>query len=740
MAKFLDEGGVNALWEKAKEHTDASIAGLPVKRLTNSTESPVDLDTLMDHGMYVFDGVVPRVFSPTVGMNTPIDYLVVSSNAPSIVNQVFVQAVAGQILAVCRVTDDGGESWTDWMVNLCPALDFDTMQLPKECIPAFTAADVGARPSTWKPTPTDIVREGYTAAGLDPIAAAMIGSAASNKTFGLPAEAITVEYSNDGGATWEDYRASSSVKFALFAELRDSPIYLGKRSATVAADPANAQTTGSMLRVTIVPSDRYVSFNSIYCWLSTAGNKCQAKIESSTIGEKTTFSELKGWTTVSGWAGNNIIYFRSGTFGGGESQPTNHYAYRVTFRNTSINAVSGNAYINDIRFLGVDAWVSPNNMVGRNRLYKWDADLTAIFEKSISGEQLIARAAEGTPPLVVGSTTAVPKLNADLVDGKHAGDFAEIDHAHVADDVSFADGETFQSKLNAGKLNGADGKSAYQQAVDAGYTGTEAAFYAALVSMKDAPFLPLSGGTMTGVLNMGGKNINGILGLNSPAPYEAIQVGPVNFVTSITTDGGIPVDLGGCQVQGVDAPTNPTDGANKAYVDAETAKCLPLAGGTVKYLGIIDDLSLSGPTTDDGFYILGSRGVVNEYQSATFAGLAGDEPVRLSGIYTPAAPTDAANKEYVDGKMLVFENVQVPVSLWSGPGELISIGYPLTAEIPCAGVTNDCVPSVMFNIDEALDSNFAPVAATHTGHVRIFCKTRPTATITIPSIVCIKGA
>ena len=65
-------------------------------------------------------------------------------------------------------------------------------------------------------------------------------------------------------------------------------------------------------------------------------------------------------------------------------------------------------------------------MVKYNRLYKWDADLTAIFEKSISGEQLISRAAEGTPPLVVGSSTAVPKLNADLLDGKHAGDFASI--------------------------------------------------------------------------------------------------------------------------------------------------------------------------------------------------------------------------------------------------------------------------------------------------------------------------
>ena len=65
-------------------------------------------------------------------------------------------------------------------------------------------------------------------------------------------------------------------------------------------------------------------------------------------------------------------------------------------------------------------------MVGRNRLYKWDALLNAIFERSVSGEQLIARAADGTPPLVVSSSTAVPKLNADLLDGKHAGDFASI--------------------------------------------------------------------------------------------------------------------------------------------------------------------------------------------------------------------------------------------------------------------------------------------------------------------------
>lgn len=54
---------------------------------------------------------------------------------------------------------------------------------------------------------------------------------------------------------------------------------------------------------------------------------------------------------------------------------------------------------------------------------------------------------------------------------------------------------------------GSPGKSAYQSAVDAGYTGTEEEFYAALVTLKNAPFLPLSGGTLTG--NLTGKYLTG---------------------------------------------------------------------------------------------------------------------------------------------------------------------------------------------------------------------------------------
>lgn len=81
-----------------------------------------------------------------------------------------------------------------------------------------------------------------------------------------------------------------------------------------------------------------------------------------------------------------------------------------------------------------------------------------------------------------------------------------------ADGVKFTDGETFQQKYDAGELTGpagqdgaqgpkgdtgsqgergpqgpagANGKSAYQYAVEAGYTGTETDLSAALASLGD---------------------------------------------------------------------------------------------------------------------------------------------------------------------------------------------------------------------------------------------------------------
>lgn len=110
---------------------------------------------------------------------------------------------------------------------------------------------------------------------------------------------------------------------------------------------------------------------------------------------------------------------------------------------------------------------------------------------------------------------------------------------------------------NAG-ADGADGKTAYQAAKEGGYTGTETEFNAALGGMKNAPFLPLSGGTITG-----GLQVNYIAGIDG----GKFDTGGINVTGSFTTDGDVTVDLKGCVINGVNDPVKETDAANKGYVD-----------------------------------------------------------------------------------------------------------------------------------------------------------------------------
>ncbi|MBQ9330744.1 MAG: hypothetical protein IJ221_07190 [Oscillibacter sp.] len=228
-------------------------------------------------------------------------------------------------------------------------------------------------------TVSDIAQgDAATAGGLDPVTQGLIGSAASNKSFHLPAGAITVEYSTDGGAAWQDYGATDAQKVGLFSETRGTNFYLGKASAKA------ANTTACRLRITIEPTDRYVSFNGVYLWISTSGSTVYMDLERSTIGAKETYTTVFTGQRLSGWSGNNIRYFPQGQFGGGATQTGNFYKYRLTLYQTAVNASYAAASVSDIRFLGVNVWNSPNNVVGTNRLYRWDTDLNATFPAQLT--------------------------------------------------------------------------------------------------------------------------------------------------------------------------------------------------------------------------------------------------------------------------------------------------------------------------------------------------------------------
>ena len=269
------------------------------------------------------------------------------------------------------------------------------------------------------------------------------------------------------------------------------------------------------------------------------------------------------------------------------------------------------------------------------------------------------------------------------------------------------------------------GDSAYQQAVDAGYTGTEAAFYAALVTLKDAPFLPTKGGTMTGELEV--KEISAPAG-------EGLHL----FAQGgIVIDGFEHVSFASTRLSEVADPVNPDEAANKQYVDAETATCLPLAGGTMT--GNIDlgqnEITSVKRIGNDEFYIE----FYTPGHELRINGMLNVRGAPIREVPTPSYTSDAANKEYVDKKTLVFTDVELDRRAWTQDSTYSSQGYGWRAAIYCPGVTANYTPQVSFSLSDVMSGTFAPVAECADGVVYIYGNTDYYYTITIPSVVCVKG-
>lgn len=114
--------------------------------------------------------------------------------------------------------------------------------------------------------------------------------------------------------------------------------------------------------------------------------------------------------------------------------------------------------------------------------------------------------------------------------------------------------------------DGEPGKSAYEYAVEGGYTGTEEEFKTLIGS---GPWLPVIGGTMTGNIDMGGqKNVNRLFSINfEPIPSST----PLYFSSPgfhVIGDNLIAHKAGSSVTKiFVNTPEENFHAANKKYVD-----------------------------------------------------------------------------------------------------------------------------------------------------------------------------
>ena len=129
----------------------------------------------------------------------------------------------------------------------------------------------------------------------------------------------------------------------------------------------------------------------------------------------------------------------------------------------------------------------------------------------------------------------------------------------------------------------------------------------------------------------------------------------------------------------------------------------------------------------------------DKVKSATagdFAGLDANGNLTDSG----KKASDFANASHAHAgyaEVKIFSGVSVAASAWVSDSTYAA--YPYAASIACSGVTASYVPEVVFGAVEAASGNFAPVALSGSGTVKIYATTKPTAAITVQSITCIKA-
>lgn len=199
---------------------------------------------------------------------------------------------------------------------------------------------------------------------------------------------------------------------------------------------------------------------------------------------------------------------------------------------------------------------------------------------------------------------------------------------------------------------------------------------------------------------------------------------------------------------GLDSSGNPTDSGKKpgdfaAASHTHTGKADKVKSATA---GNFAGLDTSGNLTDSGKkpgdFAAASHthtDKADKVKSATaghFAGLDANGNLTDSG----KKASDFANASHAHAgyaEVKIFSAVSVAASAWVSDSTYAA--YPYAASIACPGVTASHVPEVVFGATEAASGNFAPVALSGSGTVKIYAATKPTAAITVQSITCIKA-
>ena len=97
---------------------------------------------------------------------------------------------------------------------------------------------------------------------------------------------------------------------------------------------------------------------------------------------------------------------------------------------------------------------------------------------------------------------------------------------------------------------------------------------------------------------------------------------------------------------------------------------------------------------------------------------------------------DKTKLSSINSSAIIQNNVAVETSAWASDTTYES--YPYRASVAITDCTADHVPDVTFSLEDVSKGNLAPLAETYAGGIYIYAKEKPSAQITVPTILLIK--
>lgn len=207
----------------------------------------------------------------------------------------------------------------------------------------------------------------------------------ANRTFFFPPANVLVERSTDGGSTW------TTVDTSTYTTQQRGNLMCGVGSS-LNIGTGNASTS-QMLRVTLLypGTTWYCSLDRAYIRWSVSGHSNTVKIQASTYGAQSTYTDITGDTAISGWPGDNMIKFSYRT-AWGTNNSAHLYNIRFIFKYSSVNSsyISQQSQVIKIALFGTNFWGTSGTPRYAGHLYNWDYLQNVTFPAKLTAQNFKA--------------------------------------------------------------------------------------------------------------------------------------------------------------------------------------------------------------------------------------------------------------------------------------------------------------------------------------------------------------